>query len=134
MQDAQSPSLKHGSPDANDPGVHGALVVPPLELELPPPLDPHMHAPVIVAIVPHAAGQLTLRHAAAAEPTGSRGPQFAGWAQKASVFPPNLQLTQHRQLRSLEHAWYCAQQEVLAQVTQASSPSVETQEGMSCGR
>jgi hypothetical protein len=87
----------------------------------------------MVAIVPHSAGQLASRHAAAAELTLPRAPQYAGREQVASVLPANLQLTQHRQFVSPAQAWYSAQHDVFMHVTQALSLASTVQVGRSSG-
>jgi hypothetical protein len=105
VHDTQSPSLEQVSPGPKEPGVQaGVPPVPPLEVALVP--EGHVQpSTVVVVMVPHSEAQLASRHAAAAELTALRAPHCAGEAQVVSVPPVALQLTQHKQFRSPEHAW-----------------------------
>jgi hypothetical protein len=98
-QDAQSPSLKHASPEPVGPGEH---VGPPLELEL---LVPgHMPA-IMPPAFTHCAGQAVSRHAVAETDTAEALPQPSLAVQAATVPDWERQATRHVQFASLKHAW-----------------------------
>jgi hypothetical protein len=129
-QEAQSPSLKQGSPAPNEPGVHGGA---PEELELPLLVElPQAQALVEPMLFTHSAWQAPFRQAAVAVEMASAGPQTSGEVQAVTVFPTYRHPTRQTQLASAAHAPYSEQHAAFAQAMQASSLVVVSQEVPSC--